>query len=294
MTGDFYSGRGEAHHWTWKHDAVFRCGMVGTFNLRLSESIRTYAPARRQWRPGEGWYWYWLVRLDDTHYGWAYKWQGSTLPDTVVEVLSKRRLPDALKRADVPVNVYEPWDNARRLAWAEKQHTHQTFDWWPSTRVDSERKWLVLSGSARLEDADVLDIGTHYGFMSFRAAAAGANVVGVEPGDMERGSARTINDHIECQDVPFLEADPGGLFDVILYLSVHHQRDPRYETLAKTVAAYAKRARQAVYVEVILPPLFGKGLSAEAVDAMVDGTPLDTYTHAIRGTRRIYRVEGRA
>jgi len=301
MKGIWKPGRGLAHNYLWKHDPVFNCRMVGTANLHLDGPITEFRPARRQWRLPtddcpEGWYWYWLVRLEGTLYAWAYKWQGSALREGVVEVLTKAPLPADLRNCELDVAVLEPWSHEQRDEWARGQHTHQTFPWWPSERVDSERKWLVIDRSLGIpwSNLRVLDIGSHYGYFSFRASAAGARVTAVEPGYMERNNATIINERIEMQDVEFLARDPFETWDVIFYLSVHHLCDPPYDYLASQVEALAGRIRRAVFVEVILPPLFGGRHSVADVDEMVGGQVLDTYEHVIRGHRRIYKVEGKA
>lgn len=118
----------------------------------------------------------------------------------------------------------------------------------------------------------------------------------IEPDDKTRATGEIIACHIEMQDVRFEKSirpdrEPA---DVSLYLSVHHQWDPNYEKLACKVAELRKRTRRVLFVEVILPPLFGMAHTAEEVDRMVGGRVLRTYRHRLRGKRRIYRIEGEA
>jgi len=80
--------------------------------------------------------------------------------------------------------------------------------------------------------------------------------------------------------------------DIVLYLSVQHQWDAGYEKLAEKIAELVKHTKHILFVEIILPPMFGKAYSAEDVDGMVGGQILRTYRHRLRGKRRIYRVEG--
>jgi hypothetical protein len=275
---------------------MFACPMQATFNVAADGDINAYQPARigdMTW-PNEQPHlcWFWLLRLPGDLRAWAMRWQGTGLPGNRLEIISKRRLPDSLRDGEFEIGVCEPWTDDAIAAWAASTYQWQGFDWCPTKRADSARVWHAIEPRVQWSGADLLDIGSHYGYHAYQASRAGAYVRAVEPDDETRENAQIINDHIERADVEFLASDPGGAFDVILYLSVQHQHDPGYERLAETVAALKARARQAVFVEVILPPMFGAGLSESQVDAMVGGDVLDTYQHKVRGVRRLYRVKG--
>ena len=97
------------------------------------------------------------------------------------------------------------------------------------------------------------------------------------------------------QDVDFVNLAPFNVtfFDVILYLSVHHQPDPSYANLEKKIKEYRKRARKHLFVELIMPPVFpqhGEFTEAE-IDKIVGGEILVRYKHAVRGHRKIYWIE---
>jgi hypothetical protein len=293
FTGKYVTGCGEAHKYGADHVPAFGCPMVGTFNVQVPGCNLWKIPAARE-TTTDCRRWYWLVKLDDHYYAWALRWDGSHLPMTTLELLSKRPLPDSLKRDDLKVEVLERWSEGQIRDWGRSQYQFQGFDWLETKRVDSQMVWDTIQPHAKWAGADVLDVGSHYGYHSFKASRAGANVVAVEPDDGTRANAVTINDHIEMCDVEFVRANPAVDPDVTLYLSVHHQWEPEYKHLAETVEHHASHARQAVFVEVILPPMFGKGMTEAQVDAAVGGVPLLTYQHKVRGTRRIYRVEGRA
>ena len=108
--------------------------------------------------------------------------------------------------------------------------------------------------------------------------------------------ARVIRDHIIQQDVIFSHISDKTIynkpFDIVFYLSVHHQIDPNYSQLKATIEKYKKMARECLFVELIMPPMFpkDKSMSQEEIDKAVGGEILTTYKHAVRGLRRIYKV----
>lgn len=299
MIGHYVTGCGQAHLYSDQHIPAFRRPMAGTFNVEMPVDIREFRHvARKEFVTAEaGWNCYWLVKLtpavphDGQVYAWAYRWEKSRMPGTTWELLSKSPLPDRLKAAPFEIEVCEPWTPEEIQAWAKDRYQFQGFDWLPIKRADSLKVWQAIEPHATWAGATVLDIGSHYGYHSFKASGLGAEVVAVEPDDETRACAVTINDHIEMQDVRFLKEDDGRAADIILYLSVHHQCDPEYKTLAETVAALKARARKSLFVECILPPMFGQGVD---VDAAVGGEMLLTYAHNVRGVRRIYHVQGEA
>jgi len=126
-----------------------------------------------------------------------------------------------------------------------------------------------------------------HGYHSFQAWRRGASVCAYEPDAEARGAAEFIGRHIEMEDVEFFSEPPPDGFqaDVVLYLSVHHQHDPDYRTLEAAVRRLKTMASEALFIELILPPMFGAGVD---VDAAVGGKVLRTYRHRVRGERRIY------
>ena len=294
FVGHYARGIGKAHLCGAEHVAAFGRPMVGTFNVRMPAGfdLRNYTPARTT-RTDTGRS-YWLVRLDGEHYAWALRWEGSRQSAETLELLTKSPLPANLKRHGLRVEILEPWGAEAVQAWARGHYQFQGFDWLPEKRVDSALVWRTIEPHARWSGARVLDVGSHYGYHAHRASGLGAEVTAFEPDAEVRACGLTINDHIQPDDVRFVAEDPGGTWEVILYLSVQHQWDPNYAALSETVEVYARRATQAVFVEVILPPLFGKRLTAGQVDEAISGSALVTYKHRIRGERRIYRVAGKA
>jgi hypothetical protein len=303
IVGQYVTGCGKAHLYGDQHIPAFKRPMVGTFNMRIPNwSPGAFAGAwpKQFYTEEAGWNNYWLVKLNSEHYAWAYRWDKSRMPMDAWELLSKSPLPGTLKQGEIRVEVCEPWYfdrdtepwwSERIKAWAKDRYQFQGFDWLPVKRADSLKVWQAIEPHATWAGATVLDIGSHYGYHSFKASDAGAEVVAVEPDDETRACGVTINDHIEMQDVRFLKEDDGRTSDIILYLSVHHQRDPEYKYLAETIAALKKRARKHLFVECILPPMFGQDVD---VDAAVGGEVLLTYAHNVRGVRRIYHVQGEA
>ena len=149
--------------------------------------------------------------------------------------------------------------------------------------------WNTIRDHALWGGRTVLDIGCANGAHCFLASKAGAQVVGFEPDVPAREKARFINDHIEMQDVAFVGTDPGGRFDVILYLSVHHQWDEGYSRLRERIQELRERARGALFVELIVPDL-KQTRDPKWIDAQLGGETLLQYKHKVRRVRRIYKV----
>jgi len=302
LRGEYVQGIGRAHKFGNVYRPAFNCPMVATFNVRSNRPITEARPTKTAslvW-PGEKpkLVTFWLCQINGS-WAWAMRWDGSRLPATRIEFISKRPLPEHLKSKALEIEVFEKWSKAKILEWAPKQYQWQGFPWLPRQRVDSRRVWGAISLEADWSGADVLDVGSHYGYHSFRASEAGASVMAIEPNDDVRATGKIIARHIEMQDVQFEKLVCASDFhppisDIILYLSVQHQWDPNYENLSETVLRLAASAKRILFVEVILPSLFGKGHSSEDIDEMVGGEILKTYRHRLRGIRRIYKVQGKA
>lgn len=303
FSGVHTSGLGQASKHCAQHDQFFNCCMKGTFNIDVTEPFhhKAIVPARSGNFHSKGHEYayhkmYWLVCISNEHeeaYGWIMRWEGSKQKLTRLEVLSKERLPESFREGPLNVEVLERWSDAKIKDWASKQYWFQGFGWAPRQRSGSQQEWEAIYPACTWSGRRVLDIGTHYGFHACQAAKAGATVVGVDIDVDCINIAKVINDHIEMQDVSFLYADPGTSFDIILYLSVHHQVDPLYEKLEDTLLRLKARC-QDLFVELILPSSyssFGNGMSDNNMDKIVGGTELLTYKNKVRGYRRIYHVQ---
>lgn len=291
MTHGYYiNGRGNAHNCMADLRPYFNCDVLGTFNVRALQPISKFKPCIDDADNGRR---FWLVRINGEHYAWAYRWADSTQSDYVWELVSKALLPDDLTCAALTLEVMEPMTDMETRAWAATQkYWFQSWPWSPQ-RADSARVWGAVCDRTAWSGKTVLDIGCHYGYHSFQASKVGARVVAFDADSRPIETARHINDRIEMQDVRFGVEDPGGVVDVILYFSVHHQIDPGYADLARKVAELRARARDKVFVELIVPDFDGRRSLAE-IDAMVGGKVLDTYQHKVRGKRRIYELDGKA
>lgn len=293
VEGRHVPGLGKAHRHTADLAPYFGCPVRGTFNVATDAALDGFRPCIADAEHGRR---FWLVRLNGEHYAWAYRWDGSGQAGRTWELVSKAPLPDALRDGALALEVLEPWAPRQVREWAARQkYWFQSFPWSPQ-RADSALVWDALADRFGWSGATVLDIGCHYGYHSFRASKAGARVIGYDRDSRPLEAARTINDYIESQDVRFTARDPGGDFDAILYLSVHHQGDPAYARLADCLQALRERARGKVFVELAVPAPEG-GMTAATVDALVSdagGRVLHTYEHRVRFTRRIYELDGLA
>lgn len=298
LHGKYIQGIGRAHRFGDVYRPAFGCSMVATFNVQADRPITDAKPTKTMnltWpnedpKPAS----FWLCQING-HWAWAMRWEGTRLPPTRIEFVSKHHLPEQLKGEPLTIEVFERWSELKIRQWATKHYQWQGFFWLPRQRVDSRSVWEAIRPHTDWSGPDVLDIGSHYGYHSFRASEAGACVTAVEPDDKIRTSGEIIARHIEMQDVRFeksIQPDSEAA-DITLYLSVQHQWDPGYEKLAEKIAELSGHTKHVLFVELILPPLFGKTYSAEEVDRMVGGQILTTYRHRLRGNRRIYKVEGK-
>lgn len=281
-TGHHWPGAGQAHKWNENYRFAFNRRMEGTFNLHTDQDITQYEP--RCVPLWNGIASFWLIKINGTHYGWVFRSPTTEMDNRVWEVISKNRLPDSMREGEMSIEVLEKWNDeeiAKWTGWNWRNQWHQSFPWTRRESADSQLVWDTIAPHAEWSGATVMDFGCNWGFHCFQAAKAGADVVGVEK---VTKCARDINDHIEMQDVQFVEKDPGGSFDIIIYTSVHHQIDETYERLAECLDAYRARCKT-LFVELIRPPMFGTEERLEA--AVSDATHLLTYKHRIRGVRSI-------
>lgn len=289
--------------------------MIGTFNLQASpadvRAVRGMAPTRM------------LTVGDDTAIchlcgltngdgdEWPvfmYQWTNAKLPNrrppaATIELISRAPIPDSFRTGDLRLAVYRPFTADERNAWVRQQrYWFQTFPWGPAScrgrkNADSALQWHTIAPHVEWSGLTVLDIGGNAGYHCFEAAKRGAVVTLVEvPSALS--VARNIGNHIECQDIRYLATDPGDEFDVILYLSVHHQLDGTYKTLPDTIARLKSRCRK-LFVELIDPVEGARGVhrvqtdySLSDVNEIMGGNPLLTYRHNVRGVRHIWAVVG--
>ena len=288
-TGEYVNGEGSASKCA-DHAETFGCPMFGTFNVKCADPFPEDASASRVNNIGR----FYLVRLAEKHYGYAFKWDGSRIPPNTIEVFSKALLADHLKNGNpFAVEILSPMFPDERNKWIADQHWFQSFPWGPQ-RADSGLVWDTIN-QGQWSGATVLDIGTHFGYFAFLAAKAGARVHGIDKAPCLK-AARVVNDQIEMCDVTFSDSVRGwgeNVVDYILYLSVHHQIDPEYDALIDTAIGLQARAKRAVYIELIDPPLEGPQISVESLlpDAEV---LLRRYHHNVRKTRTILKLEGHA
>ncbi len=296
MEGRYKTGQGHAHECCNSHTKIFNCKMFGTFNVWLvygnlfdfKPSIVTKIRS----------YWFLSIRRrKKIYYGWAIRDHNSNQASKCLEILTKELLPDNLKQESFAVNIYEKWSDELIKAWAKDMYWFQTFSFSPKMRADSKFIWDTIN---RIDWSaqTVLDIGAHYGFFSFEASKVGAQVIGIEPNNNSFKFAKLIRDNIIHQDVTFeswkfkVDTIPEKS-DIILYLSVHHQIDPNYIHLKKTIQILKRQARKHLFVELILPPMFPKkgGITEEDIDKIVGGQILTRYKHNVRGDRKIYWIK---
>jgi len=291
MEGKYINGAGKASKCCQPHKAIFNCEMFGTFNVKLkNDNIFDFQPVIINDVKS-----YWFVEITktkETRYGWAIRDHTSKQAQNVLEIITKEKLPERFKQGNVKINIYERWSDAIIKNWSAKQYWFQTFPFSAAQKADSNFVWNTIN-KINWSGLSVYDIGCHYGFFSFKASECGARVVGMEPNDTSLKAAKIIRDNIIHQDVGFIKEASNKQYDVILYLSVHHQLDPNYERLEKKIQELKSKTNKYLFVELIMPPMFPeKGAMTEKdIDKIVGGEILSRYKHNVRGNRKIYFIK---
>lgn len=290
MEGKYVVGQGKAHNCGRQHREIFNCDMFGTFNTKLKHGLITeFEPTLVSEHNN-----YWFIKLTKEkkeYFGWAIRGKKSHQGHNIIEMITKQLLPTYLKEERFAVLPLEKWSDKQIKEWADKQYWFQTFPFSPKQRADSEYVWNIIN---RIEwkNMSVLDIGARYGYFSFKASEAGANVLGIETNKSSLKAANIIRDHIIQQDVNFMKEDPYSYkkYDVVLFLSVLHQMDPSYKSLEAQIDILKSRTLKHLFVELIMPPMFPQGqeIDEKEIDRIVGGQILDRYKHKVRGDRKIY------
>jgi len=291
VQGHYLIGCGKAHNCCSAHDEIFNHRMLGTFNILMEEKfIVDFKPSAKSEKAA-----YWFVELEKDGiycYGWAVRDFLSHQRTNILEILTKELIPSSFKEGNINIRILERWNKRLIKKWAADQYWFQGFPFSPIKKADSKFLWDTID-IIDWAGCSVLDIGCHYGYFSFKSSKAGANVVGFDIDRKVLEVAEVIRDKIAHQGIPFVRADPGGNFDIILYLSVHHQPDPEYRLLKEKITELKSRADKHLFVELILPPMFPKNnaeMDEKGIDKIVGGEILATYKHRVRGMRRVYHV----
>ena len=260
------------------------------FDLESSIRFADLRPALRNAAAGVD---FWLVRMADASYAWA---GASSAEPSRVQVFSKAPLPEAVGPGCRPfkLEVLQRMSDRRIRDWASRTHFFQGFSWLPpgTHAANSELVWDAIAARTSFAGKTVLDIGTNFGYHAFRASRAGALVAGQDRNPNVLKVARMINDRIEMQDVEFGAGyDESAVYDIVLYLSVHHQGDQDYAGLGDKLRRLRRMARERVFIELIVPPLRGR-MTEEDIDRAVGGERLLRYRHRVRRVRAVYDVPG--
>lgn len=296
LEGKYKSGQGKAHTCCNQHTSTFNCRMYGTFNVHLVEegtSILHFTPSIVTEKNS---YWFTILSRQGVEYcGWAVRGHNSHQNERTLEIVTKELLPEELRKGSFKVHVYEKWDEDKISKWAKMQYWFQTFPFSPAKRADSKMLWNSLD-VVNWSNKHVLDIGCHYGYFSFQASSKGAIVYGRDINAQSLKVARIIRNNIIQQDVIFEKASGipfSSNYDISLYLSVHHQLDPTYLDLQKTIARLGRITNEHIFVELILPPMFPQksNLTEKQIDKIVGGKILTRYRHGVRGIRKVYRID---
>jgi len=277
------------------HVKVFGCPMYGTFNVSIHGLVVPSWPITID-NNGKQYRFVVLRRCKGgpEYCGWAIRDASSKQRLSTLEVLTKTLLPEEMKDSEIIVRLPQLWTSQEIQQWAKNQYWFQTFEFTPSQKADSKLVWKTIN---RIDwsQLKVIDFGCHYGYMSLHASECGASVTGVDKNARSLRAARVIRNHIIQQDVTYATVSFMSLpqCDVILYLSIHHQIDPTYKTLSRTIVRLKEKARKHIFLELILPPTFPQRntMTEVQIDKVVGGEILLRYKHRVRGYRKVYHIK---
>ena len=306
LTGAYEHGSGHAHEVfataerrRLLHSTFGYSDFHGTFNFHTSvrdaDILQQLTASREAMESAANVHWWFyicdLIKGDKSVPVVLLMWMrsGRKSAKTFLELMSRERIPDEFKTGELTLRVYGKWSEDEIKEWIPTQYWFQTFPWSPK-KADSSYVWNQIQNRVEWHGKRVLDIGGHTGFFSFNAANEGAIVTLFEPDEEPLKRAQTIGRHIECADITYALRDPMDNYDTIMYLSVHHQPDPKYDQLKGKLVELKSRCKD-LLLELIVPPLEGD-MTAEQIDEIVGVAPLAEYKHKVRKIRRIYHVKG--
>jgi len=235
---------------------------------------------------------------------WLYRRENSRMTSKTLELISEVNLREYLKVKDNDEIVleYTPlWSKNRAVQFAKKVGKwFQSFDFVPEEiqQSNSKKVWKAMA----LDDVrgkTVLDIGGRTGYYSIKLWELGAKPTLFERDKKSIEEARTIIKHINPANIDIIKKsiisdESEKRYDIILYLSVHHQFDPTYAGLDEMVKKLAKRTKEMLFIELMLP-FKGHG-SVEDAELVFSGyfsrvEKLISYNHKLRGVRHLWRCE---
>jgi hypothetical protein len=256
--------------------------LIGTYNIDTKVNALDGIPAAHVIRGVS----YWLVQLNDEHYGWAMRWRGSKQAKTRLEIYTRKPLPDLGEV--VKVAIFVPIADIYGFAteyFAKGHKWFQAHKWLPEIyrRHDATR---VLEFVGDVRGKTVLDHGACEGQLATALARQGAIVTAVEKRSAALGEE--ITRCIEGMDVTWISDDvlPAGRWDIIFSLSVWHQQDPSYADLGAHLADLEQHGRK-VFIELMTPPLKGK-LDVFGFMRRCGYHLLETYQHPVRRVRSVF------
>ena len=288
---------------------VFGCPMVGTFNIQtpkdFRESVRRMEPHHSATEPVNGSTWkFFLCEVQKGSINkpaWIIKWNGPSKKKdgAKLELISREPLPKQFREGYFNITVFDKWSADKVQQWMPKAGTGKTFKWFQAFPWAKRADGKKLANSTQVwntiqkeipswELKSVLDFGCHTGFYSFEAAKHGAVVTAYDKDKRVLSVARTIARHIESQDINIIETDSDKTYDVIFFMSVLHQYDPKYIKLQETIERFMQRCNH-LFLELIVAGV--PGIASERfVDSVVQQDAIMRYTHNVRGVRKLWHI----
>ena len=104
VNGVHIKGCNRAHLSSSGHTPIFGKEMVGTFNVRTKKRITAFPPTIVSEEYGRR---YWRVLINDKYEAFAFRWNGSRMPEHTWELVSETPLPDELKKHGFVIDIAE-------------------------------------------------------------------------------------------------------------------------------------------------------------------------------------------
>jgi len=231
---------------------------------------------------------------------WLYRRPASKMSPRVLELISRHNLHEYLgvgAGSTIELEYEGAWTKTERADFINSRKWFQSFGFLPKDKIRTDSNYVLnMLDLGNVWNKTVLDVGGHYGFHSIALWERGAVCTMVEKNRDSVDTAKHIMRSFVPADVNIIRGDfrkqqlPKS--DVVLYLSVHHQIDPTYENLPQTLDFLAKSVGSVFCFEDIIP--FGgagnaDGFHHELELRFSDVKYLGKYSHAIRGTRHIWK-----
>jgi len=233
---------------------------------------------------------------------WAYRRDKSRMNPRVIEIISRHKLRDVLKVGDddrIKIVYNNIWDKNEIKHFINGQGKwFHCFDFLPQKMWRSNSNDVLHKmGLPNIAGKTVLDVGGHTGYYCIEMWKRGAIPTLLEKNRRTVAITKDIIEHIVPADVELIVGDVNTYqlnkkYDIVLYMSVHHQFDPTYKNLDSIINKLAEHTNETFYYEAIIP-FKENGSVNDTTDILKKHFSkveyIFKYEHKLRGIRHLWR-----